>query len=236
MTASGIVELTCCVCGAKAVETVVQSLRASGPRDLDGRPPDSARGAIRDLLHRCEACGYVAPRLAPTPGLDPAALDSAAYRRLRDDAGAGWYVRAFRCRAFILAAAGERAAAGLELLQAAWECDDAAGHPTAGAEARARAAGLRQEAIGLIEPAAREGLALGAVSWDLVLPLIDMLRRTAQWDRAAALCAQATARATRAREHGGVLLRQAALIAGRDTAAHRRDGQSSAADGFGRLR
>lgn len=51
-------EMTCAACGARSTQTVVLSASAFGASELDTRPPEMMRSALRYQVQECPSCGY----------------------------------------------------------------------------------------------------------------------------------------------------------------------------------
>jgi len=74
MTTYRDIKVTCSVCGFVSVQQKVVSFETSGYIDLDTRPPEQERSAIRFEVQECPQCGYVAHSLTAPLGLDQALI------------------------------------------------------------------------------------------------------------------------------------------------------------------
>lgn len=164
----------CRICGTLSEHNAIASTHASGPADLDTRPPEAVRSCIAYGIRRCPSCGYCAPTLSKGPEEAADILKSDKYRdQLHSDAYPEIANR-FLCWAIIQEEVGEFATAGWSAVRAAWVCDD---------EGASEAADLcRLQAVRLFGRASQAGVVFaGGRGADEAL-LADLLRRAGHFD------------------------------------------------------
>jgi hypothetical protein len=154
------------------------------PQDLDLRPGGVHRSSIYMWIQRCMSCGYCATDISrPLPGAQ-AIVKSDAYSRQLINIRFPDTVNAFLCWAMALEGAQQFADAGWASLYGAWVCDDDPQFTTRAAECRLRA-------IGLFRTAAESQQRFARTHSEEARLLIDLLRRTRQFDDAMRLCRSA---------------------------------------------
>jgi hypothetical protein len=175
MTAAAADGPRCGVCGA----AVPPPFRAPAPEiapDLDLRPGEPTRSTLPDWIATCRHCGAAAPDLTVLPAEARTVVDGDAYRALAGTVPE--FALPFLRWAMILRGTGDRAGAAEAMLRAAWSADDAADSINA-ARWRAEAAFLWGEPAD-VETALRR---------------IDVLRRAAEFEAAAAAADRLAGRA-----------------------------------------
>lgn len=177
MTTVYVVHRICAVCGGESDQQKMASTSSWGSPDLDSRPGEPARSSLGLEVEVCPSCAYSAQDVSMAPYGAPAVVESEAYRAAVRDQRASPLAGAFRGMAMILEHAGKRDEAAWALIRSAWACDDGSPADVA-AERRAEAAALmmraHQDAIADAETA---------------LVVIDLLRRSGQFDEARLRCA-----------------------------------------------
>ena len=124
-------ELTCALCGTQSTQTVVLSVSAFGASDLDTRPPERMRSALRHQAQECPSCGYCAEDLAvAAPGLSTL-VSSPEYLAQHQNSRFSGLANRFLCCALIDEAMEQYAQAGWAAIRAAWACDDENNDPAA---------------------------------------------------------------------------------------------------------
>lgn len=162
-------EIRCGLCGQANFHQVVASTNQFGSPDLDLRPPEMARSTMRYWLQHCQSCGLVASNLtAPEDGTQQV-LTSSDYRSAACDSSMPELARLFVCRSLIEEALGQFREAFSRRLAAAWVCDDA--------KLSQLARKCREEAAALLQESAE-------LSGEDRLRLLDVLRRTGNWEEA----------------------------------------------------
>lgn len=211
MTTFATGQVRCAVCGAESEQAILTSTSRFGHSDLDMRPAEPQRSALWLEVQQCPSCGYCAAAIDEAPDRATAVVESEEYRRLLDSPGLPGLANAFLCSALVHEAAGKHAEGGWAAVSAAWACDDAdADH--AGRICRARAVTLFRAAREKGEPFADDAGSEAAV-------VVDLLRRSGQFDEAEAECAEGL-RAVTDEVVRAVLLYERKLIGAGDDGRH----------------
>jgi hypothetical protein len=234
--------VTCFVCGTESEHLILHSTNTFGSSDLDLRPPPMARRTIGHWLQACPCCGYVASELGKPDERVRAVMATKAWRDLTGqpeeftpeplDAMAARLGRMkarvirsrwpapdnsslpniFLRRAFIADELGEIAAAARAALWAAWASDDR--------DDTEDAAASRRKAALLFKRAIADGKLAGEELQTAEFILVDVLRRSGQWDEALACCRGLDASAFDATK-SAMLRFQERLIEARDVRCHK---------------
>lgn len=212
--------LKCAVCGKAAKHDRLDSTNEFGWADLDLRPPPDRRHRLGLEIQHCAACGYCAPTISQEKDpIDPSirqTMQSAQYQLSLHDKQLPNTARYFVCWALLAYAQGHIAWAAWATLKAAWVCDDHSSHAEMATQLRELAASRFHAAIAAQDwPCAGEPLSHAV--------LVDILRRSGQFDLALAKANSAllTAPATQENEGAIDLLRfQLTLCANRDSTRH----------------
>lgn len=176
----------CPLCQHEHEETVVMSTNTvGGAPDLDGRPGEMMRSTIVYGVCVCPACGYAHPPShrfeddQSVPGSEKIRefIATDDYRKQLHASDSPDLANAFLCRALIKVKLGELGDAVWSAMNAAWACDD---HGTAEAARR-----CRHRAIALWKRADGEGARIFDEKGFKYLLLMDLYRRTSQFDEAA---------------------------------------------------
>jgi hypothetical protein len=240
--------VTCRVCGAQSKQTTLLSSNTLGLPDLDGRPfrYSMLRETMSGWVQRCPECGYCAmylsrdheydlpvaplaeheaiwiapdspPDLLPAAGADErqpflaSIVRGERYRAQLRDRRFGRLANSFLCQGLIDEAEGRYVDATLAAVHAAWVCDDTR---------KAKSArNCRQRAARLIRNAPSSGQSFGIRLRSAPALLVDVLRRSGDFEGAESECRQVLAEGT------DVFLRNLAafqldLIKRRDGRAH----------------
>jgi len=172
MTDYGEEELRCYCCGRTSKQAVLLSTNSFGSPDLDQRQGGMARSTISYRLLECPFCGYVAPNIEHGDAKAKSFMQTPAFRAVSSDPTFDPGARRFLVRAAEHSHNGDRMAAFLETLRAAWVTDDKK-RPDQATELRLRAAGYLA------------GCPIRSI--DTRLLLLDVLRRASSWQAAEAL-------------------------------------------------
>ena len=201
-------DVTCANCGKSSEHQLIGSTNAFGSSDLDLRPPEMQRSTMWAWVQECPHCHYVAGDLGRSEG-DRSLVSGAEYLGVLNDMRFPKLARQFLAQAF-LAAGTDPESAGHARLHAAWSCDDA-GKVDLAVECRRLAA----DDLARSKPFAdsQNGLTRGAL-------LVDVLRRSEQFEVAAAECDYLLEYAAATEILRQVLELQARLIAARDAGRH----------------
>jgi hypothetical protein len=165
---------------------VLDSTSTHGPRDLDLRPAELERSTIWSWVQRCNWCGYCAANIAGVTQLPADAVERDEYRAQLVDADFPDLANSFLCSALLAEQLGRTDDAALDIISAAWVCDDE-GSPEAAVRCRLRAVELLRGSEG--------GAPFGNAETKHVV-IVDLLRRAGQFDEAVAEADTALADAT----------------------------------------
>lgn len=213
MTTINQEEVRCAVCGAAQTVMELGSTNSFGSMDLDTRPPEMQRSTMEYWVHQCGECGYVAPELGAAADGAGRIVASADYRSELERRDRARLANRFVCRALLEEAAGDLASAAWRRLHAAWACDD---------EEQAEEARVQRLAgLGLFERARESGeqAMKSLVGGDEVL-LADIARRTGEFERALAYCAEGLALPEVPAFVTSLLMLEQQLVRARDTGCH----------------
>ncbi len=170
----------CYVCGAEGrCPDIGAHGSYHGPRDLDTRPSVSQRSSIYMWVQRCQNCGYCGPDIAKGDDLSKEVVDSEEYQKQLTDSAYTETANSFLCRSMILEKLGDFVEAGWACVYAAWVCDDS-GFDKSAAKCRGRA-------IELFRRAQTEKMPFAPSRGEEIILLVDLLRRSREFDEAAKL-------------------------------------------------
>jgi hypothetical protein len=179
MTQLAFKTVTCAVCGRSCSVTEIISTNQLGAPDLDTRPAEMQRSAIKKLVQVCTGCTYCSADLGSIdPALAPLVY-SDEYRAIFAEPCFSAEASYWRCKAYLEAKSGKYAEAFWSTMNAAWDCDD---H-----EAEKLARKSRQEAIDYCHMAHKQGRYVTESPESDPLILMDLFRRTDRWDELYAL-------------------------------------------------
>jgi hypothetical protein len=164
----------CSCCGVTSAHEVLASTNRMGSPDLDQRPPEMMRSTMDTWLQECPSCGYVAKDLRKGHAGDQALVRSEGYKALRTGSHASGLSCRFLLRAALSIHHGDKETVFDHTLSAAWIADDLGLFDAAKT--------LRRQAAAYVLQAAS--------SPDLRLRLLDVLRRSSEWDGATSLAAE----------------------------------------------
>ncbi|KUG19769.1 hypothetical protein ASZ90_010503 [hydrocarbon metagenome] len=201
----------CAVCGEQCRYAGGGPVSAVGARDLDTRPPEPLRSTIYRWVHRCPSCGYCAPDMSRMHPLTPEIVRHPAYREQLEDRTIPDLANSFLCWAMIQEHAGMPAKAAWSCLHAAWVCDDRSRD--------AAAEHCRRRAIALLRQARERGVRLAPQRGADEAILVDLLRRTGEFEEARALAEESLAERPEPMIAAALRL-QRALIARSDRGCH----------------
>jgi hypothetical protein len=202
----------CYVCGTQSRWPDIGSPGSyHGARDLDTRPSAAQRSSIYMWVQRCLKCGYCAPDIAQG---DPAAkevIKRPAYKQQLAHADFSETADSFLCRALILEEVGDYVEAGWASVYAAWVSDDNGFSESAAA--------CRVRALTHFRKAQAEEMPFAASRSEEVRLLVDLLRRSNQFDEARKL-AEVELALEHDEETGKVLQYQLDLVEDGDVGGH----------------
>ncbi len=176
----------CAICGTEAMYSYIGSTNRMGDSDLDGRPSEMERSTIGFWIHICRKCHYVAPKISDEVEGAREVVKSEDYKAQLNREGYSKLANLFLCRAMILRAAGQLGDAGRACLHAAWVCDDN-GLDDKAIQCRKIASDDVRQAIHL-DPRLAQRFTKEGYAEAL---LVDILRRSEQFDDASTLCIEA---------------------------------------------
>lgn len=154
----------------------ISSTISFGSPDLDTRPPEMKRSTIFAWVQRCPDCGYCASDVSVSrPGVD-AVVNSPDYKDQLNNPTYPELANSFLCKAILDRASLSLSEETWDFVHAAWACDDSQNHEQA-SECRRRAAETFLIAEHCGEKVTDQEGATTAI-------LVDLLRRSGQFDRA----------------------------------------------------
>ena len=177
---------TCAVCGKEAMYSYLGSTNRMGDSDLDGRPSEMERSTMAFWIHICSKCLYIAPKISDEVEGAKEVVESDDYKAQLNREGYPKLANLFLCHAMILRSAGRLGDAGRACLHAAWVCDDNELNDNA-IQCRETASYDVQQAI-LLDPRFAQRFTKEGYAEAL---LVDILRRSEQFDDAGILCVEA---------------------------------------------
>jgi len=170
----------CAVCGNKSIHVEIISTKALGASDLDARPPEPERSTIQNWIQRCPTCGYCAPDIARGDKEMANIIQSSDYRKQLRNPDYPDLANSFLCWTLIQEEETQYKIAGWTAVKAAWACDDA-GYLGVAQDCRKRA-------ILLLEMARQKGQWFADNAGTEEALIVDLLRRSGQFERAMQLC------------------------------------------------
>jgi len=169
MTQLAFKRVKCAVCGKICSVTEINSTNEFGSPDLDTRPAEMARSAIKGLVQVCTGCTYCSDDLSKIePELAPLVY-SQAYRDIFGEVGFSANASYWRCKAWLEEKQEKYAEAFWSTMNAAWDCDD---H-----EVESTALKSRGEAIAYYKSAQKHEQSLTEDPAAAPLILMDLYRR-----------------------------------------------------------
>ena len=180
MTTLFLSEKKCYVCGSNNRYPLIDlTLKITGSRDLDGRPSHIQRSLVYLWIQHCTLCNYCGPEISKGDPGDIEIVKSEEYLSLLNDPKFPETASAFICHSFIMEKKGKYSDSGWAQLCAAWICDD--NNYQGSIECRMNAYRLFTKTI-------ESGSEFGDSRIKETIYLIDILRRTLQFDKALELC------------------------------------------------
>lgn len=184
MTTTYSEQAKCAICGTTAMYDYLGSTNRMGSSDLDGRPAEMERSTMGFWIHICSKCHYVAPKISDEVEGAKEVVESEDYKAQLNREYYYKLANLFLCQAMILRHAGQLGKSGMACLHAAWVLDDCGwSHHDFAVECRKLASCDIRQATQLGQPFTKDGF--GEVI------LIDILRRSEQFDDASTLCTEA---------------------------------------------
>ncbi len=119
------IRVVCKLCGTESTAISPTSFSYLGSPDLDTRPPETSRSALRYWLQRCPQCGYCAPDLAQGLMLAASVITQRQYQAQLANRVLPDLANTLLCWSLIQERTGNYRAAAWACLRAAWVCDDA---------------------------------------------------------------------------------------------------------------
>ncbi len=181
MTTLYLSEKSCFVCGTKNRYPLIDlTLKITGSRDLDGRPSYIQRSLIYLWIQHCITCNYCAPEISMGSESDLQFIKSKEYSALLSDIGFPETARSFRGHSFVMEKNEQYPDSGWAQLCAAWVCDDN-GYDQGSMECRTNAHRIFLKAQSC-------GIQFSESRIQETVYLIDILRRTFQFNKAQEIC------------------------------------------------
>lgn len=173
--------IKCGICGAEVSVGKLASTNAFGSSDLDTRPPGRERGTIDYWVQRCNSCGYCTPDISKSSSENLKVLiSSKGYKEQLNNPNYSELANSFLCWSIIKEDSGDFAGAGWASIHAAWVCDD--NNIISGARE------CRKRAVELLEKAQKNGQIFGEGEGAEEALMVDLLRRSSQFDKALKIC------------------------------------------------
>ena len=169
----------CCLCSTENDCTLISNTDSDGSSDLDLRPPPEERNTMEAWLQECSSCRYVAVNLDRSSGNAKAVVESEPYQSLIADQNIPELAKRFALCSLLMMEVNKELAA-IALLRAAWVCDDEDLEELA-CFYRTRCSEILCNMMPFEDDAEKATIAT---------TLVDVLRRSAQFDRAAKLAGQ----------------------------------------------
>ncbi len=138
------------------------------------------RSTMNTWVQVCPSCGYCAPELPTRIKNAKKTLSTEAYHEQLNDPDSPQLVNTFLCCSLLEDGAGEYGHAGCACLWAAWICDDATSDT--------KAQECREKALALWQKAEVEGQGFAEQPGAERALIVDLLRRTGQFERALKVC------------------------------------------------
>lgn len=172
----------CISCGRKSTQSVVISTNTyGGAPDLDTRPAEMKRSTINYWVQRCPKCGYCSNDSSKGDDKVKSIIRSVEYQEQLNSPAYSELANSFLCYTIIQEQLGDYKKATWASLHAAWVCDDLVDNNSA--------RNCRLKAIDLFHKVKECGLKMlsnpeGADN----LIIVDLLRRSGQFERALESC------------------------------------------------
>jgi len=166
--------MTCFNCGEANDFPGITSFHINGWYDLDLRPPETARSALKYRVNRCPSCGYCAYDLAAGYNSFKNTLKSELYLNQLNNPEYPELANTFLCISMLFAGDKYYAIAVISAIQASWVCDDL--QPD-------QAINCRRKALEYYELVKSEGQSLTTNPICDQLVIADLLRRCNEFDK-----------------------------------------------------
>ena len=170
----------CAVCRKRKKYSLLRSTNAYGYIDLDTRPPEMRRSTFNLWVQRCPSCGYCAPDISERTKNSINIVYSDPYIKQLNDPEFSMLANEFLCCSIIQENAEEYADAGWSNIYAAWACDDA--------DLIIQSQHCRTKAVVLLQKAKENGQTYAQDTLSEIVIMIDLLRRSCQFEEALRLC------------------------------------------------
>lgn len=174
----------CAVCGTGAMYDYLGSTNCMGAFDLDGRPAEMERSTMGFWIHICRKCLYVASKISDEVENAKEIVESKDYKAQLNQEGYPKLANLFLCQAMILKHAGLLERSVMACLHAVWVLDDH-GLTDKAIECRKTVSYDIRQAASIGQPFTKDGFGEAI--------LVDILRRSEQFDDAGILCIEALA-------------------------------------------
>lgn len=166
----------CGLCGTETEFTDILSTHSIGSSDLDTRSP-AMHGIVLDAqVQRCPGCGYCSSDVRVAQPEAKAVIARPEYQDQLNDSTYPELATSFLCKAILDRESKNFATATWALICAAWVCDDG--------DCVELAVECRRKAADLLMLAEEHGQKIAEQDGMSVAILVDLLRRSAQVDRA----------------------------------------------------
>ena len=178
-TTLGDEKVKCSVCGAKSLQTVINSTNSMGRPDFDLRPPEMKRSTMPYWIQRCPKCGYCNYSIDEKIDGSKKNIRTQEYLAELNDSGRTTLANSFAAAALLHELAGNYSKDADYLLCAAWDLDDA--------DKKDEAMNARRRVLMLMEKADKSVVSEEKDVFETILVMADLYRRTGQFEKAAEL-------------------------------------------------
>lgn len=169
-------KLECFICKVTSFHDEIISSSSFGFPDLDLRPPEMERSALKYTIQKCPECGYCSNDISEQTIVNKKLLESPEYLKILNDKNIPEVASSFIASSFLQERIEEIENAVWDSIKAAWICDDF--------ENIECSIKWRKNALRLIELVKEKSLPLIKEKGTLELLEIDLMRRAEMFEEA----------------------------------------------------
>lgn len=173
------IDKVCCLCGAENKCTTIVSTESEGSPDLDLRPPPLERDTMGAWLQECVSCHYVGVDLERESDGAREIVAAETYQSLISDSNIPEIAKRFALCSLLMGGIDKEISA-TALLRAAWVCDDEKATELA-SSFRLQCSNILWKMVPFEDSPEQANTAT---------MLVDVLRRSSQFEKAAKLASQ----------------------------------------------